>query len=461
MRAALFGFALMAMLGCGPAPSVDLSQPPVPSRPTEPTKPTTNPGGGGTGGTTAQPSPTPIPRPPLRSRLRAVCSDSLTGALYTISSSARPTDGVPRLKIHFENATSDREVTASRNPVPVVSGNRDELNVIYEGAREISIGQAGPLRVLFAKVDLPMRVGVAKDLGSAVPLSSGVREAAERFGLQARNAGVSDRGSYLVVPRQGSFDILSRATLARLASVPLDPSKTVMPQIFETEGLMSALSYEGGAFKLKLARVVVNGGKVSVSAPSTLAPQAGSTFFSPSWLRPGALVWVEAETKSAFSPRSITFVKYDVNKGSTERSRFARATSDERLSPQLAVVQTSGGPLLVVAAEISSVRPSSPTGRERQLTEGRVVYLSAAQGSVKEVASLPYPSTIVKSSQSYGFDGAFAVRRVLAPTGAGEALISIDAGVGGEMLFKDRGGSLDGVGGLDCTDPNVIIEEVP
>lgn len=458
MRALVF-VALLAFTACGPAPSVELSQPPSPAKPepSRPTTPTTDPAGPGDGGVATQPTPTPAPSV---ARLRAVCVDTALGSLNMLSSAARPSDGVPRLDIRLEKVVSGGDgVISSANPVPVTSGIRDELHVLYEGAQEISVMQPGPLRILLAKVDMPMRQGVARDLAPAVALSSDVREAADRLGVQPRNIGVSDQGSYLVIPRGKALEIVSHKSLQKLATVALDPLRTVMPQIFESENLLTALVLEKGSFKVVTVKLSVQSGAVSASSPAGFAPIAGSTFSSPSWLRKGQLVWSESETKSA-PGRGVTFVTYDVLTSALARARFT-ALVGERLSPQLAVIRARTSPLLAVVAEVSSPRKRDSLGDTRQLESGRMIYLAlSAQGSVTEVASLEYPGYLIKSTQTYGFEGDYAIQRILAPSGAREALVSVDTGATGEMIFKERGGALDGVGGLSCTNPDVI-EEVP
>ncbi len=452
MRALVF-VALMALVACGPAPSVELAQPLPPAAPKDPAKPTT-PTTDPNDGTVSAPTPIPVPATP---RLRAVCTDSLRG-LSTISSAARPTAGVPNLKISFESAPNDK-VTAAINPVPVTSGVLDRLDVLFEGARETGVGGQGPLRLLFANVDLPMRTGVARDLGPKIALTNDTLLATERLGIQARNFGVSDEGTYLLVPRGKSIDIVSHATFAKLATLALDPSKTVMPQIFERENLVTALVQEKGSFRLVVAKFAVAQGSVSVSTISALVPSAGSTFFAPSWFKPGVLVWVEAENKANFAPRSISFVSYDLKKGSLDRARVSAAVGGERVSPQVAIVRGSGAPLAAVAFETSRPR-QDPINKTSELVDGRLVYVHLSLGTATELVSLPYPASAIKGTKTFGFSGPFAVRRVLAPTGALEALVSVDTHGTGEMLYKERAGALDGVGGLECKNPNVI-EEAP
>lgn len=464
MRALLVFASLLTaqafLVACGPAPSVELSQPPTPPKPTNPTKPTTptTDPAPGDDGSVSVPTPTPAPVLP---RLRAVCVDHMLGSVNTINSMARATDGVPRLKIRFENAPAGRdEVVASDQPIPVESGIRDQLDVLFLGAREVSIGQAGPLRLLLASVDLPTRDGRVVELGASVPLASEAREAAENLGVQARNFGASDRGTYLIVPRSKAFEVLSHRTLARLATIPLDPSKTLMPQIFEGENLLTALVYERGAFKVSLVKLSVQPGSVVASAASMLAPPSGATYYSPSLLDAGKLVWVEADAKFGVAPRALTFVTYGAKDGSLGRARLTSTVASERLSPQVAVVHKPTRTVLAVALEVSAERGPDPLGRSRQLVGGRLAYIELTTRGPVEIDSLPYPAYVLKESQTFGFDGNFAVRRVLAPTGAREVLMSIDTGATDEMLFKERGGALDGVGGLACRNPNVI-EEVP
>ncbi|MES2965114.1 MAG: hypothetical protein V4760_14610 [Bdellovibrionota bacterium] len=460
MRALVFVALFGGLVACGPAPSVELSQPPVAPKPepAKPSTPATDPSAPGDGTVTAEPTPTPAPALP---RLRVVCIDTLMGSLHMLSGSARPSDGVPRLQVRLENAPVGQDnVIDSANPVPVESGVRDQLDVLYEGAQELGIMQPGPRRVLLAKVDMPVRQGLAKDLAPAAVLSFDVREAARLFGVQARNFGVSDQGSFLIVPRGKTLEIVSHKTLQKLAIVALDPARTVMPQIFEAESLLTALVFEKGVFKVVALKISNQAGPMTVSTPSSFAPSTGATYSSPSWLKAGSLVWTESQTKS--TPGALAFVTYDVTAASITRTRFA-ALANEHLSPQMAVIRARTSPLVAVVAEVSGPHAPGPTGGQtRQLVSGRMIYLelSKSGGAPREVASFDYPSYVIRSTQSYGIDGAFAIQRIMAPTGAREALLSLDTGATGEMIFKERGGALDGVGGLSCTNPNVI-EEVP
>ena len=454
-RASLTSFAAIFIAGltvsaCGSTSTVQLGHPTAPpsqapAKPGQPTEPTDG------RPTTVQPTPVPTPFP-LPSRLRLVCEYGSLGKLQTITTLARAVDIAALLTV--EN------VVDARGPIPLQTDSRDVSDVLFEGARESTRGSGGPRRLFLGHVDLSLRQGTAQDLGSAISVDSSLELFSDRTGLKVRNYGVSDLGNFLLLPGVNGLSLVSRATLMVVGTLNLKTATTVLPQYFENEGLFTALVYSNGQFRTVVKRISLNGSAMTVQDLTIPAAATGRSAFQAQWLGPNRLVWAEAETGSSatpFSPSSVQFVTYDATQAELLRIEFQVPAAGSVLSPHIAVIGAPQAPRIVTVFEKITPYSNGLGMANAKIEAGFEIQLELTSGHAAEIARYAYPQYVIDQSTANGIRGPFDAKKILAPTGASEAILSLST-LYGDVAFKTRSGILDSLGQDDCKNPGAVQE---
>ena len=418
---------------------------PAPSKATDGTQGTESPVG-------QNPVPTPQPKPP---HFRIVCEYPALGELQTISSLARSQDVASVLKID--------DISGSTGPLALPVALQDVVEVLYEGAHEPHVGSPGPRQIFLSTADLLTRTGHAKELRLSVGLDPAVLRLAERVGLHPRNYAVSDLGHYLLLPAAKGIEVVSRASLKVLGLIPLRTSAVAQLSFFENDGVLTALVFGDSKFHVVVRHVAISPQSVEVDEIPVEDPSSGQSAFEPQWWGHDRLVWAEAALGAGeFQPTGLQLITLDLASGRQTRSVYNPQSQGARVSPHIAVIGAPLAPQIVTAVEKLSASQQHGTGdRPFQIDEGRevVLKLNNSPGSpvVSEVESLPYADFIVQQSKDYGVAGPFALRKILAPKGASEAILSLNS-LYGDILFKVRSGQLQSIGEDDCRNPNAIEE---
>lgn len=428
-----------------PAPQAPPSTKPVPGNPANPSDPAQNP---------EKPErPQPAPGEPVAARYRLICEvGGGPGRTTFISTDANSRSFDPFTDLYLGSFSdpnqsvtrSNYNIVEAYNPIAIPGAALDRLDLLFTGVKLGARGQ----RLFQASADTVLRTGKAADLGEAVAVDRGVREAAEALGLSAANYGASDAGRFILLPSSGGFKVMSRDRAKTVGTISASVSKTIMPRLLEAKGVYTALVSNGRGFSPVVWKLSISSSGVSVAKKFDLG-FSGATSSLVQNFDSKSVAWVESSSVSGGS--SVSVAKLDLSSGRVTRASYRATARGARIYPQAAITQVDGSPVVNLAVE--SVASKTGVEKGAVVSYARVITLAMNGSSLNEGSSIDYPDLSLFYVQDNGLRGPWIVKALMATTD-GKALLGTFTAPNEYQAFRNRGGSFDGVGSAGCLHPD-------
>jgi hypothetical protein len=464
------GLLISGLSACGSKSTIDLQTPPAPqaparapngkaspSSPANPNDPNTNP----------EKPDQPVHSGPVPNRYRLICEGPLRVAPFvSFESTSKSFEGS---FILFLGSYADPSEAVTRDHKNIVEGNLpiaipgaglDQAEFLFVGRKQVSKDTASELRLFQVTVDSVLRTGKAVDLGAATVTDKSLRQAADQAGLAAANYGSSDQGNYLLIPALGGFTVMSRDRARTFGLIKADVTKTILPKIFESQKVFTALVFNGRAFTPVLQKIEFAGSAITVSKASNVGAVSGSALPLQVY-NSTSLTWSEAAVGGA---NSITIAKVDTSTNRVTRATYRTPVPNAKIYPGMAVTAESADPAaapvisLNVAVEALTYNPTNEkTGADVAYAKVQKLILNSAGTSLSEGDAIDYPATALAKVQSLGLANKWIIQSLFSTENADELLGTFDAR-NGFQIYKDRGGYFDGVTETACGHPAVVQE---
>jgi hypothetical protein len=458
----------MAVSSCGSKSTIELQKPIVAPAPSVPNEQKTGPGTNPDDPSLHPEKPdVPVPTGSNSNRYRLICEGApaqitpfLTLETTTESFEAALIISLGSFNDPNEAVTeTNKNIVEGSSPVVLPMPETGRIDYLFTGRKQISRGVYSDLRLFQADVDTTYRTGAAADLGAAPTIAKMVRLAADALGITPANYGSSDQGHFVLIPvGSGSgagFEILSRDRVKSFGRIKADPSKTILPKIFENQKTFSALVFNGTGFTPVMKKLSISSSSVSVTQSLNLGTPNG-TALSIQTFNSKELAW--SESQSAHS-NAITFAKVDTSTGQVTRATYKSNVSNAKIFPQMVVINDDGGSDRTVNIAVEAVlnTPANPApGATVTYAKIQKLILSQDGLSLREGDTLDYPASSLARVRTYGLRGQWIIGTLLTTENSDELIGTFDgASTNGYQLFKDRGGFLDGVSQAACGHPAI------
>jgi len=452
----------LALFGCGSKSTIDLqkqpdapaqqappSSKPSPANPANPDNPAENP----------ERPDNPVERGPSPARYRLVCEGARdVSSFISAETSARSFDPIMFLYVaalkdsNQEVTRANYNIVRTNNPIPVPNSATDRLDILFTG---IKIDHEHDPRLFLANVDAVLRTGKAADLGPAPSTSKETRGAADALGLAAANYGASDQGHFLILPSSGGFKITNRSRTRTFGTISGNTSNTILPKIYEGKGIYTALVYNGHGFSPVALKLSISSSTVSVSKTIELGSSGTATPLQN--YSSSTLAWSET---SFVGSNTITIAKVDTTTFKITRATYKTDISSAKIYPQIAVVkdERTERPTVYVAIESVSYNPAQ-ANKGAHVAFAKLQSLTFEGARLVEGEPLDYPDVSLLKVQTSGLRGKWIVKALFATDNEDQLLGTFDSPQD-YQVFTNRGGSLDGVGSVGCTHPQVTEENL-
>ena len=449
-------FAMLALTACGSSSTIDLQK--QPEKPAQQTPPSGKPGGPANPDDPAQnPEKPELPDPgSLAPRYRLICELGANGAqiatFATAETSTRSIDPVLNLFIgkpldpNQDVTRGNYNVIQSHNPVALASSAVDHADLLFTG---VTIQDPKNVRLLFSSVDTVLRLGKAVDLGAAVVTTKETRQAADLAGLASPNYGASDAGRFLILPTSGGFKITTRDRSRVVGQLSGDSSKTILPQIFESKNLFTALVYNGRGFTPVVRKLSISNSSVSVVRSLDVGSVAGSaasiqTFDS------SKLIWAEENIAGS---TSLVLAVLDSTSGRVTRTTYRTQISGARIYPQIAVSRDDSGTLVNVAVESVSSNPTA-SNPGAKVTYAKLQTLSFNGSTLVEGQAIDYPDFAIAKVENTGLKGKWIINSLLTNNISDRTVATFDS-TNGYQAYIVSGGLFGAIGNVECLHPQM------
>ncbi|MCM2282977.1 MAG: hypothetical protein NDI61_14140, partial [Bdellovibrionaceae bacterium] len=363
----------------------------------------------------ASPIEKPIDQPtdPLTDQLTLLCEEATHPNHFALLPAQATERDRPATMLLTDARTGPIDVhTANivdvRFPLPLSYNDRGEFEVLLSAQRfTLDMTQPPVQRIYIAALDILDRAGRVREMGRVVEPLPAARKIADRAGLRLRGFGASPDGAWLFLPDQQGYVILERATLRKIASLPVSPTTHFEPTLF-ADRVVTFLRFDTADQRLKIrafrltrtSSANMDVQEITVPVPAAGASQLGAVHWEKT-----QIAWLEAPIgKQGVIAQGARVALWDVSAGKSRPEAYAirGGSVPARLFGRPARVVVGGLPHVLIARE--SLVPSRASGstdgsaeKDVDLGRGELVLLdlstSPTDKSAGVVSTFPYPAS--------------------------------------------------------------------